>query len=67
MTDLFRRVVIGGHAHNYVYILFQKKKLCNKQWDNFIAHLRDHHSMDILQYPDYEGLRKVSCRELSLT
>ena len=55
VTDLFRRV-IG-----------MPTKLYNKHWDNFIAHVRDHHPRDILQYSDYEGLRKMSCRELGLT
>merc|ERR1719206_203594 len=55
VTDLYRRVV-GTPT-----------KLYNKHWDNFIAHVRDHHPRDILQYSDYEGLRKLTCRELSLT
>jgi len=55
VTDLFRRVVA------------MPTKLYNKHWDNFIAHVRDHHPRDILQYSDYEGLRKLTCRELSLT
>jgi len=55
VTDLFRRVVA------------MPTKLYNKHWDNFIAHVRDHHPRDILQYSDYEGLRKLACRELSLT
>jgi len=54
-TDLFRRV-IGIPT-----------KLYNKHWDNFIAHVRDHHPRDILQYDDYESLRKLTCRELQLT
>ena len=55
VTDLFRRV------------LSTPTKLYNKHWDNFIAHVRDHHPRDILQYPDYESLRKLTCRELGLT
>ena len=55
VTDLYRRVVA------------MPTKLYNKHWDNFIAHVRDHHPRDILQYSDYEGLRKLTCRELSLT
>merc|ERR1719341_1519012 len=55
VTDLFRRVVA------------MPTKLYNKHWDNFIAHVRDHHPRDILQYSDYEGLRKLACRELQLT
>lgn len=55
VTDLFRR------------ILSIPTKLYNKHWDNFIAHVRDHHPRDILQYPDYESLRKLTCRELGLT
>ncbi len=42
-------------------------KLFNKHWDNFIAHIRDHHPRDILEYEDYEELRKVTCKELGLT
>ena len=55
VTDLFRRV------------LSTPTKLYNKHWDNFIAHVRDHHPRDILQYQDYESLRKLTCRELGLT
>ena len=55
VTDLFRRV------------LSTPTKLYNKHWDNFMAHVRDHHPRDILQYPDYEALRKLTCRELGLT
>ena len=55
VTDLFRRV------------LSTPTKLYNKHWDNFIAHVRDHHPRDILQYQDYEALRKLTCRELGLT
>ncbi|XP_023326591.1 uncharacterized protein LOC111700016 [Eurytemora carolleeae] len=54
-TDLFRRVISIP------------TKLYNKHWDNFIAHVRDHHPRDILQYEDYESLRKLTCRELQLT
>lgn len=54
-TDLFRRVIAIP------------TKLYNKHWDNFIAHVRDHHPRDILQYEDYESLRKLTCRELQLT
>ena len=39
----------------------------NKHWDNCIAHVRDHHPKDILQYSDYEVLRKLTCSELILT
>merc|ERR1719361_2493321 len=55
VTDLFRRV------------LSTPTKLYNKHWDNFIAHVRDHHPRDILQYQDYEALRRLTCRELGLT
>ena len=41
--------------------------LYNKHWDNFIAHIRDHHPRDILDYKEYEELRKVTCNELGLT
>ena len=54
VTDLYRRVV-GTPT-----------KLYNKHWDNFIAHVRDHHPRDILQYQDYEGLRRLTCKELGL-
>merc|ERR1719193_2152182 len=53
-TDLFRRVISIP------------TKLYNKHWDNFIAHVRDHHPRDILQYQDYEGLRRLTCKELGL-
>ena len=55
VTDLYRRVVA------------RPTKVYNKHWDNYIAHVRDHHPKDILQYSDYEVLRKLTCRELSLT
>ena len=42
-------------------------KLYNKHWDNFIAFIRDNHPRDILNYDEYEELRKVTCRELGLT
>ncbi len=42
-------------------------KLYNKHWDNFIAHVRDHHPRDILSYEDYDQLRRVTCKELGLT
>jgi hypothetical protein len=29
--------------------------------------VRDHHPRDILQYEDYESLRKLTCLELGLT
>ena len=42
-------------------------KLFNRHWDNFIAHVRDHHPRDILEYDEYEELRKATCEELELT
>jgi pre-mRNA-processing factor 39 len=42
-------------------------KLFNRHWDNFIAHVRDHHPRDILEYEEYDELRRVTCDELSLT
>ena len=42
-------------------------KLYNKHWDNFVAHVRNHHPRDILEYEEYEDLRKVTCEELELT
>ncbi len=42
-------------------------RLYNKHWDNFIAHIRDHHPRDILEYEDYDNLRKITCKELNLT
>jgi pre-mRNA-processing factor 39 len=42
-------------------------KLYNRHWDNFIAHVRDHHPRDILEYDQYEELRRVTCEELGLT
>ena len=41
-------------------------KMYNKHWDNFIAHIRDHHPRDILDYDEYEELRKVTCAELEV-
>ena len=41
-------------------------KMYNKHWDNFIAHIRDHHPRDILDYDEYEELRKFTCAELEL-
>jgi pre-mRNA-processing factor 39 len=41
-------------------LFIEKELLYNKYWDNFIAHVRDHHYRDILQYSDYEGLRKLA-------
>ncbi len=42
-------------------------RLYNRHWDSFIAHVRDHHPRDILDYEEYEELRRVTCRELDLT
>ena len=42
-------------------------KLYNKHWDNFIAHVRDHHPRDVLDYEEYDSLRRLTCRELQLT
>ncbi len=42
-------------------------KLFNKHWDNLIAHVRDHHPRDILDYENYDKLRKITCQELGLT
>ena len=55
VTDLFRRVVAIP------------TKLYNRHCDYSIAHRRDHYPRDIIQYSDYEGLRKLACRELSVT
>ena len=55
MTGIFRRLVRVP------------TKLYNKHWDNFIAHVRDHHPRDILDYEEYEELRKLTCKELGLT
>ena len=55
VTDLFRRVISTP------------TKLYNKHWDNLIAHVRDYHPRDILQYQDYDSLRRLTCRELGLT
>ena len=41
-------------------------KLFNRHWDNFIAFVRDHHPRDILDYDQYEELRRVTCDELGL-
>ncbi len=41
-------------------------RLFNRHWDNFIAHVRDHHPRDILEYDEYEKLRKLTCDELKL-
>ena len=54
-TEIYRRLV-GVPTQLY-----------NKHWDNFIAFVRDHHPRDILPYPEYEGLRKLTCQELGLT
>ena len=42
-------------------------KLFNKHWDNLIAHVRDHHPRDILDYENYDRLRRFTCKELNLT
>jgi tetratricopeptide (TPR) repeat protein len=42
-------------------------RLYNKHWDSFIAHVRDHHPRDILEYDEYEKLRQLTCGELGLT
>ena len=55
VTDLFRRMVAIP------------TKLYNRHCDYSIAHRRDHYPRDIIQYSDYEGLRKLACRELSVT
>ncbi|CAB4053989.1 PRPF39 [Lepeophtheirus salmonis] len=55
VTKIFRRLVA------------LPTKLYNKHWDNFIAHIRDHHPRDILEYPEYEQLRRITCKELGLT
>jgi hypothetical protein len=54
MTGVFKRLVAIP------------TKMYNKHWDNFIAHIRDHHPRDILDYDEYEELRKVTCRELEI-
>ena len=52
ITEIFRRLVTIP------------TKLYNKHWDNFIAHVRDHHPRDILEYKDYDELRRITCKEL---
>jgi len=52
ITEIFRRLVTIP------------TKLYNKHWDNFIAHVRDHHPRDILDYKDYDELRRITCKEL---
>ena len=42
-------------------------RLYNKHWDNFIAHVRDHHPRDIMEYETYDKLRRITCKELGLT
>ena len=54
ITEIYRRLVSVP------------TKLYNKHWDNFIAHVRDHHPRDILDYESYDMLRKVTCVELKL-
>ncbi|XP_059091219.1 uncharacterized protein LOC131886822 [Tigriopus californicus] len=54
-------------THAYKRLISVPTKLYNKHWDNFIAHVRDHHPRDILFYDEYEALRKVTCEELDLT
>lgn len=54
VTDVYRRLVAVP------------TKLYNKHWDNFIAHIRDNHPRDILEYESYEELRKLTCQELDL-
>jgi tetratricopeptide (TPR) repeat protein len=60
-----------GHLDNvtavYKRLVSIPTKLYNRHWDNFIAHIRDHHPRDILEYAQYEELRKVTCHELDLT
>lgn len=55
VTTIFRRVIAIP------------TKLYNKHWDNFIAHVRDHHPRDILEYEEYDTLRRLTCKELQLT
>ena len=55
MTDIYSRLVCVP------------TKLFNKHWDNLIAHVRDHHPRDILDYESYERLRRFTCKELGLT
>ena len=52
ITEIFRRLITIP------------TKLYNKHWDNFIAHVRDHHPRDILDYKDYDELRRITCKEL---
>ena len=54
ITEIFRRLVTIP------------TKLYNKHWDNFIAHVRDHHPRDILEYKDYDELRRITCKELGI-
>lgn len=53
-------------THIYKRLISVPTKLYNKHWDNFIAHVRDHHPRDILYYEEYEALRQVTCEELNL-
>ena len=55
VMDLFRRVVALPN------------NLSNEHWDNFIAHMRDFHLGETLQFGGYEGFRKLAYRELRLT